>query len=47
MFLKKIDELFSGMPDVFGIADGILIAGFDEWSKDHNEILEKVLQVCR
>ena len=28
---KKIDELFSGMPNVFGIADDILIEGFDEW----------------
>ena len=30
MFQKKIDELFSGMSNVFGIADDILIIGFDE-----------------
>ena len=36
MFQKKIDELFNGMPNVFGIADDILIAGFDELGKDHN-----------
>ena len=30
MFQKKVDALYSGMPNVFGIADEILIAGFDE-----------------
>ena len=40
---QKIDELFTGMPYVFGIANGILIAGFDEKSKDHDDTLEKVL----
>ena len=29
MFQKKIDELFSDIPNVFGIADDILIAGLD------------------
>ena len=47
MFQKKIDELFIGMPNLFGIADDILIAGFDEWGKDHDETLEKVLQLYR
>ena len=47
MFQKKIDELFSGILNVFGIADENLIAGFDERSKDHDEILEKVLWICR
>ena len=46
-FWKKIDELFSDMSNVFGIADDILIAGFDKQSKDHDKKLEKVLQVCR
>ena len=30
MFQKKIDE-FSVMSNIFGIADDILIAGFDGW----------------
>ena len=30
MFQRKIGELFSGMPNIFGIIDNILIAGFDE-----------------
>ena len=47
MFQKKIDELFSGMPNVFGIADDILIAGFNELGRDHDAILDKVLSICR
>ena len=35
------------MPNVFDIADDILIAGFDEQGKDHDETLYKVLLVCR
>ena len=30
MFQKKIDRLFSGMSNIFGTTDDILIAGFDE-----------------
>ena len=47
MFQKKINELFSGMPNVFDIADDILIAGFNEQDNDHDETLGKVLRVCR
>ena len=43
MLQKKIDESFSGMPNVFGITDDIVIAGFNEQDKDHNETLNKVL----
>ena len=35
MFQKKIDELFSGMPNVFTIADDIIIVGFDELGRDN------------
>ena len=45
MFQKKIDELFSGMPNVFSIADDILIAGLNGQGKDHDKTLEKVHQV--
>ena len=47
MFQEKIDEIFSGMPNVFSIADFILIADFNEPDKDHDETLDKVLWVCR
>ena len=47
MFQKKIDELFSTMPNVFSIAGDLLIAGSDEQGRDHNEMLEKVRWICR
>ena len=47
VFQKKTDELFSGMPNIFGIADNTLIAGFDEPGTDHNATLDKVLRICR
>ena len=47
MFQKKIDELFSSMQKVFGIADDILIAGFSKQGRDHNKTLDKVLWICR
>ena len=37
MFHRKIYKLFKGLPSVFGIADDILIAGFNG----------KVLRICR
>ena len=47
MFQKNIDKLFSVMPNIFIIAEDILIASFDEKNKDHDETLDKVLRVCR
>ena len=47
MFQKKIDEIFSGILNVFGIAYDILITGFNEWGKNHDEMLEKILSICR
>ena len=41
MFQKKIDELFSDIPNVFGFADDILVAKFDANGRDHNERLEQ------
>ena len=41
IFPKKIDKFFSSIPNVFGIADDILIACFDEWDKDHDKMLKK------
>ena len=29
MFQRKIDEIFKDMPNVFGIADDILVAGYE------------------
>ena len=40
MFQKKIDEIFSSIPNVFSITD-ILIAGLDEQGKCNDETLER------
>ena len=47
MFQRKIDELFQGLPTMFGIVDDILIAGFDDMDTEHNAKLNKVLRICR
>ena len=44
---RKIDELFEGLPNVCGIVDDILIAGFDDLGRDYDATLEKVLRICR
>ena len=45
MFQKKIVAIFSGMSNVFSIADDILMAGFDEQGKDLDETLDEILQI--
>ena len=47
MFQQKIDEIFKDLPNVFGIADDILVLGYDSDDKDHDDTLQKVLQICR
>ena len=47
MFQQKNDEIFNDMPNVFGIVDAILVAGYDTDGKDHNGMVQRVLQRCR
>ena len=47
MFQHKIDEIFNDMPNVFGIADGILVIGYDKDGTDHNKAVNKVLRWCQ
>ena len=47
MVQKKIDKLFQRLPNMFGIADNILIAGFSDMNRDNNVTLNKVLRICR
>ena len=44
MFQCKIDEIFSDMPNVFGIVDHILVIGYDKSGADHDAAVHKVLQ---
>ena len=40
---KNIEEL----PNIFGIADDILVVGCDDESPDYDRILCRLLQICR
>ena len=46
MFQCKIDEIFSDIPNMFGIMDDILVKGYDENGTDHDAAVQKVLQQC-
>ena len=46
MFQCKIDKIFSDMQNVFGIADDILVIGYDGNGTDHDAMVHKVLQRC-
>ena len=43
MFQCKIDEIFSDMPNVFGIAEDILVIGYNEDGAAHDAAVLKVL----
>ena len=46
-FQWKIEEIFKNLPNVFGIADDILVVCYDSDGKDHDEVLWNVLQIYR
>ena len=37
MFQRKIDEILKDVPNVFGITDDILVAGYEADGRDHDE----------
>ena len=43
MFQCKIDEIFSDIPNDFGIVDDILIIDYDVNGVDHDAAVDKVL----
>ena len=47
MFQCKIDETFNDIPNIFGIADDILVKGYDKDRTDHTETVYKVLKCCQ
>ena len=47
MFQCKIDEIFIDIPNVFGIADDILVIGYDKDRTDHDKTVYKVLRWCQ
>ena len=44
MFQCKIDEIINNMLNVFGIADDILVIGYDKDRVDHDKAVYKVLK---
>ena len=47
MFQHKINEIFNDMPNVFGIADDILVIGYDEDGTYHDEAVYNMLRQCK
>ena len=47
MFQRKIDEIFKDLPNVFSIAEDIVVISYDRDGEDHDDTLQGVLQVCR
>ena len=47
MFQREIDKIFQDLPKVFCIVDDILVIEYEADGKDHDETLQRVLQVCR
>ena len=47
LFQHMIDEIFKDLPNVIGIGDDILVAGYNSDGKDNDETLWWVIQTCR
>ena len=45
VFQQKINEIFKDLLNVFGIADAILLVGYDSDGRDKERILEHVRQI--
>ena len=47
MFKCKINKIFNDMPNVFGIADDILVIRYDKDRADHDKAVYSVLKQCQ
>ena len=47
MFQCKLDEIFNDMPNIFDIADDILVIAYDKDGTDPDQAVYKVLQWCQ
>ena len=47
MFQRKISKIFKELPNMFRIADDILVVGYDNDSRNHDNMLWRVLLTCR
>ena len=46
MFQQKINKIFKDLQYKFGIADDILIVGYDTDGRDHERTMREVMQTC-
>ena len=44
--VRKSKKIFKGMPSTFGIADDILIVGYDTDGRGHDRTSRPVMQIC-
>ena len=47
MFQHKTNKIVNDMPNIFGIADDILVIGYDDDDTDHDATVHKLLQRCK
>ena len=47
MFQRKIDKIYNDIPNVFGIADDILVIGYDKDGADNDKAVYNVLRWCQ
>ena len=47
IFQRKIDKIIKELQNVFGTVDNILVVGYDDGGRDHDNILHRVLLICR
>ena len=46
MYQRKINKIFNDIPIVFGIADDILVIGYDKDGAHHDKVVYNVLSWC-
>ena len=46
-FKCKINEIYNDIPNLFGIADDILVIGYEKDGADHDEAVYSVLKWCQ
>ena len=47
MFQRKMDKIFKDLPNVFGIAGDNLIVGYNSDTKDYDDTMQGVLEICK
>ena len=46
MFLRKFNEAFKGLSNLFDLTGGIQMVGYEADDRDHDRIQRQVVQIC-